>query len=459
MRNVWEELRHNLASGILITLILAVQFGIFFWQGTTVASYFLDTNGDDVANHVVEGYTYYPLMYATSNDEQEEALWNQFSDPDFVGNAAKTYRALHEDPSLHFLAFNSTAISLDFEQMQSRFTTQELLDFFCNSKYQGYYQAGTTDVESLTIPVQFPGMSVGFETHSYCLDYPSLQHFNFQVSQGRLLEEKDFEFNWGQKEIPILVGSAYAAGLQVGDVVDAAVYSGVYQLRVVGILEEHTGILTDQIFIQNGGKPEYLDYTILVPFFNISSAPGDEAEETFASSNYEMALQGMIVLDEDATRADVLRVEKKINQIFVQNGLYPISTSTSPYGLSVFRTESVQTVQVMVGLSVLMGVLSVSGICMSVIAKLNRNLHRYGIEMMNGQSAGTILAAFLLEILLVIAAGMGFAVWNFSDLIAYHRIFLWVILALGLILAAAVSLIFIRRLRKVDIEEIIRRNE
>ena len=79
--------------------------------------------------------------------------------------------------------------------------------------------------------------------------------------------------------------------------------------------------------------------------------------------------------------------------------------------------------------------------------------------MMNGQSAGTILAAFLLEILLVIAAGMGFAVWNFSDLIAYHRIFLWVILALGLILAAAVSLIFIRRLRKVDIEEIIRRNE
>ena len=100
-----------------------------------------------------------------------------------------------------------------------------------------------------------------------------------------------------------------------------------------------------------------------------------------------------------------------------------------------------------------------SGICISVTAKLNRNLHRYGIEIMNGQSTGTILAAFLLEILLIIAAAMGLAVWQFMDMIRYNLVFLWMILGFGLLAAAVTSLIFIRKLRTVDIEEIIRREE
>ena len=78
---------------------------------------------------------------------------------------------------------------------------------------------------------------------------------------------------------------------------------------------------------------------------------------------------------------------------------------------------------------------------------------------MNGQSTGTILAAFLLEILLIIAAAMGLAVWQFMDMIRYNLVFLWMILGFGLLAAAVTSLIFIRKLRTVDIEEIIRREE
>ena len=96
---------------------------------------------------------------------------------------------------------------------------------------------------------------------------------------------------------------------------------------------------------------------------------------------------------------------------------------------------------------------------MSIIAKLNRNLKRYGIELMNGQSAGMILAAFLLEILLVIAAAMMFTVWKFMDLIQLNPVFLLVILALALFSVLIVSAIFIRKLLKVDIEEIIRSEE
>ena len=44
-------------------------------------------------------------------------------------------------------------------------------------------------------------------------------------------------------------------------------------------------------------------------------------------------------------------------------------------------------------------------------------------------------------------------------MIRYNLVFLWMILGFGLLAAAVTSLIFIRKLRTVDIEEIIRREE
>ena len=115
--------------------------------------------------------------------------------------------------------------------------------------------------------------------------------------------------------------------------------------------------------------------------------------------------------------------------------------------------------RILLGAGILMGVLSISGICMSVIAKLNRNMHRYGIEIMNGQSLRPIMGAFLLEILLVIAAGMAFNVWKFSDMMQWNLMFLWVILGMALLAVLIVSAVFTRKLMKVDIEEIIRSEE
>ena len=78
---------------------------------------------------------------------------------------------------------------------------------------------------------------------------------------------------------------------------------------------------------------------------------------------------------------------------------------------------------------------------------------------MNGQSVSPIMAAFLLEILLIIAAAMLFTIWRFSNLIMLNMRFLWVILALALLSVVIVSAVFTRKLLKVDIEEIVRSEE
>lgn len=460
MRKVWEELKHNLSGGVLVTLVLIAQFAVFFWQGTLIASYFADTSTQSLSLSVQGDYAYYQLSYSTSNEEDEDALWGQSSDPNFVSNAAETYRKVHEDPDLHYMAFGTSNLFVSFDDMNERFTLQELMNLHTNSDENLYHQtdAETVPLESLTVPVQNGEWTSGFPPQIYRLDQAAAEHFQLRVSEGRMLEKQDYQFRWDQGSIPILVGSAYASGFKPGDRIRADLYGIPYQFQVIGILEENTGIITDKYFSERG-VPLSLDHAMIVPYLYIQDIPENEDQEFFTSANYEEGLQGMVVLDAEAPRSELLRIEKKICGVFLQNGLYPITTSASPYGVLLFKTESQKTMQILVGASVLMGVMSISGICISVTAKLNRNLHRYGIEIMNGQSTGTILAAFLLEILLIIAAAMGLAAWQFMDMIRYNLVFLWMILGFGLLAAAVTSLVFIRKLRTVDIEEIIRREE
>lgn len=461
MRNVWEELKHNLSGSVLVTLVLIAQFAVFFWQGTLIASYFADTSTESLSNSVQGDYAYYHLAYSINNEEEEEALWGQSSDPNFVSNAAETYRKVHEDPDLHYMAFGTSNLFVSFDDMNERFTLQELMNLHTNSDENLYHQtdAETVPLESLTVPVQNGEWTSGFPPQIYRLDQAAAEHFQLRVSEGRMLEEQDYQFRWDQGSIPILVGSAYASGFKPGDRIRADLYGIPYQFQVIGILEKNTGIITDKYFSEMG-VPLSLDHAILMPYFNIEESPRNSKEEFLARANYDEAFMGgIVVLDAEAPRSELLRIEKKICDVFLRNGLYPVTTAASPYGVSLFKTESQKTMQILVGASVLMGVMSISGICISVTAKLNRNLHRYGIEIMNGQSTGTILAAFLLEILLIIAAAMGLAVWQILDMIRYNLVFLWMILGFGLLAAAVTSLIFIRKLRTVDIEEIIRREE
>ena len=70
MRNVWEELKHNLSGSVLVTLVLIAQFAVFFWQGTLIASYFADTSTESLSLSVQGDYAYYQLDYAIISEEK-----------------------------------------------------------------------------------------------------------------------------------------------------------------------------------------------------------------------------------------------------------------------------------------------------------------------------------------------------------------------------------------------------
>lgn len=443
-----EELIYNLRKGIFVNLILAVQFAVFFWQGTMLSTYFLEMSVDSGGLDSVPGdYAYYSLSVSIANEDDEAYIRTQSSNPDYTGNLAKAIDEIYADTDLHYMAFGYGGVTLPvyYDDIQDRFQGSEQL------------LAG----EPFPSPLGDGGMLCEF-ANSWQFDRNSMEHFDFQVSEGRLLNEDDFIFDLDETEIPVLAGSEFAAALDVDDTLETHISGYRTRFRVVGILKEGTSVLTDQIFStgEEGGLVRTLDNAFLVPYLEIRGTPRTEEEAFFIRCNYEGNMQdGMIVVDADTPRSAVSGIEKRLCEIFTKYGLYPVTTVGGTYGMDIFKTESRSTMQILLGAGILMGVLSISGICMSVIAKLNRNMHRYGIEIMNGQSLRPVMGAFLLEILLVIAAGMAFNVWKFSDMMQWNRMFLWVILGMALLAVLIVSAVFAGKLMKVDIEEIIRSEE
>ena len=341
--------------------------------------------------------------------------------------------------------------------MSQRFEDSELLDFLSQSEYPGYYDQSETELMDVMATYAIGNIASVFSGQGLRMDENAMERFGLKASEGSLFRKEDFVFQKGKKEIPVLLGNAFSGKYHPGETLNGYLF-GEFQLRIVGILEENTTVLTERLQNYETNEPEQLDHSVIAPYFYMG-APGTAEEQTFAINNYQEGINGTIVLPLDASRSEINRTAKQVSSIFNQNGLQPQMITGPSYGVVLFQQESEQTMRIFLGASAVMAVLAVSGICMSMIAKLNRNLQRYGIEMMNGQSTGTILAAFLLEMALVIGAGLLLTVWQFMTLIRNYTGFFLVTLALAGFSAAVVSLVFIRKLRAVDIEEIIRREE
>ena len=459
MKNIVEELWHNLKSGVFVNLILIVLFTLFFWQGTAISSYFVDIPMGSSGSRQADGL-YYQLSYHYMGDNSREdfnATLQQLDDPDSISALDRIYRDLHEKLGNKYFNINSTDLKLDYGELSQRFEDSELLDFLSQSEYPGYYDQSETELMDVMATYAIGNIASVFSGQGLRMDENAMERFGLKASEGSLFRKEDFVFQKGQEEIPVLLGNAFSGKYHPGETLNGYLF-GDFQLRIVGILEENTTVLTDTVRNYETNGPKQLDHSVIAPYFYMG-APETEEEQTFAINNYQEGINGTIVLPLDVSRSEINRTAKQVSSIFNQNGLQPQMISGTSYGVVLFQQESEQTMRIFLGASAVMAVLAVSGICMSMIAKLNRNLQRYGIEMMNGQSTGTILAAFLLEMALVIGAGLLLTVWQFMPQIRNHMGFFLVTLALAGFSAAVVSLVFIRKLRAVDIEEIIRREE
>lgn len=458
MKNVLSELWHNIKNGAPVNFILIAQLVLFFWMSTVISSYFLDMPTTFYSNNLQENAAYYSLFFMPSDDEEYGELMNVPRDPEYVSNLGKTYREIQEELGEHYIAVKNADLKLDYEELSQVFSDEELLDFYTSSRYPGYYDPSQVSLKEIMPMYMIGGIGRVFAGHNSRINQSVISHFDFQVKEGRLFDDDDFVFHKGQKEIPVLLGNAFNGKYRPGDILHGYLYTDMFDLKVIGILEENTVIATDQI-LETDGRPNTLDHSVVFPYFFINDVPETEAEKTFAMINYEEALMGTVTTDLATPRSKINSIGKRINNIFVKNGLFPISMIGSSYGVKLFKHESEQTMQIFLVASIIMGIMGISGICMSMITKINTNLQRYAIEIMNGQSILTLTAAFLAEVVLIVGVSMSITIWMFFELIADRLLFLTVIVALSVGSMLIVAMVVIRKLLKIDIEEIIRSEE
>lgn len=458
MKNVLSELWYNIKNGASVNFILIAQLVLFFWMSTVISSYFLDMPTTLYSNNLQENAVYYSLFYMPSDDEEYKEMGNVHRDPEYVSNLDKAYREIQEELGEHYLAVKNVDLKLDYGELSRVFTDGELLDFHTTSRYSGYYDPSQVSLEEI-MPMYFMGnISRVFDGHTFRINQSVISHFNFQAKEGRMLDEDDFVFHKGQKEIPVLLGSAFSGKYRPGDILQGYLYTDTFDLKVIGILEKNTVIATDQM-LETDGRPNTLDYSVVFPYFFINDIPETEAEKTFAMNNYEEALTGTVTADLATPRSEINSISKRLNNIFVRNGLFPISMIGSSYGVQLFKQESEQTMQIFLVASIIMGIMGISGICMSMITKINTNLQRYAIEIMNGQSILTLTAAVLAEVVLIVGVSMSITIGMFFHLIVKRLLFLAVIVVLSVASMLIVALVVIKKLMKIDIEEIIRSEE
>ena len=109
MKNIVEELWHNLKSGVFVNLILIVLFTLFFWQGTAISSYFVDIPMGSSGSRQADGL-YYQLSYHYMGDNSREdfnATLQQLDDLDSISALDRIYRDLHEELGNKYFNINS----------------------------------------------------------------------------------------------------------------------------------------------------------------------------------------------------------------------------------------------------------------------------------------------------------------------------------------------------------------
>ena len=139
-----------------------------------------------------------------------------------------------------------------------------------------------------------------------------------QLDKGRKFNKKDFIYNFEQKTFPVVLGNEYEKYYKLGETFGI---KGFGKAKITGFLKKNAEFISDRTLEQRGGNKSLLDYYIIMPIFDIKDDAHNSSQKFFMQMNYFNFDNGTIVMSADSSNADVLSVQKKINEILRDNHL------------------------------------------------------------------------------------------------------------------------------------------
>lgn len=432
----------------VMNFVLVLQFACFFWLFCQIITYYVNINTETWVQNAKNGYQYYTLY---ENWDEEDIG----DDPMMVENIKKALQQVKSQPNFTYMAVNKEEDGIvSTEMLKKHFGEENYDDFLYMSQYPGYYSQtsqGKPEVQDID---GVPSIQL-----SLCrMDENAVQHYIKKVSSGRVFQEKDYKLQIHHKKVPVLLGAAYKKYFKVGDTFKLQLTREV-EAEVIGILPENTQYISDSTTEQRGYQITTLDYKIILPYFDVDGEAVSKEDEIFLEENYYNYLQGTLVFEENVNDATILKAQEKINEIYLANHLYTVSTINATEGLKLFMKETRQSVNIIMFLLMIMAGFGVFSMCISLINKLNQNLNRYAIEIMNGQKLTRIIGSYVLEITVIMVIAAIITGYLMIRFILANIQFLMILLVIMLLVIIPCVLVLYIKFKMLNVEELLCRKD
>lgn len=428
----------------LINLMLVGQFACFFWLFCQVITYYVNVNTESWVVNAKNGYQYYTLQENWDGEDIGE-------DPMSISNIKAAIKEVKKQPEFTYMATNLDSMGpVKKGTIKEHFGNKRLDDYLYLSLYPGYYKEHPETREQYESMLEGDTVSL-----SLCwMDENAINHYVKRAAKGRLFDKKDYNIRVDTKEVPIMLGNAYMDFFEVGDSFTLSLTKEV-TAKVIGFLPKNTKFISDSTMEEKGYQVKNLDYKIIIPYFNIEGEAKNSEEKMFLQENYYNYLQGTLLFDDDVKQSVIMRAQSKVNEIYVSHSLYTVATANATIGVKMFLKETRQSVNIIMTLLLIMAVFGMISLCISLINKLNQNMERYGIELLNGKSIGKIVRDYVLEIVVL----MGIAALITAYKMRYYIIenVQFAVMLSGILMMVFVPCIVIIfvKISRIDVEDLL----
>ncbi|MGL6184388.1 MAG: FtsX-like permease family protein [Clostridium chrysemydis] len=281
-----------------------------------------------------------------------------------------------------------------------------------------------------------------------------INNYDIKVVQGRTLNENDFNLNWNEVEIPILIGNAYVDKLNVGDIVTSnlrykfneAKNSMIkVKFKVVGIMEHNSipTILAKSDFLEN---VVYSDYTVVIPsindFFMLSPGVALGDQGVYIESNNIEEFERAISSELDSENM-------KIN-------LYSLKSDYD--GIMKELSKNIIN-SVLLGFTLLL--LSLIGITVILLGELQRRKREFGIRLGCGATLSDLCKEIIFEVMYMMIFSSILSVVLMclrnigkNNFMSYQLVLVNIILIT--IFTFIISIIPVLKIKKMNVVELIR---
>lgn len=292
---------------------------------------------------------------------------------------------------------------------------------------------------------------------AFQLDQNAVDHFDVKVQDGRLFKPQEYILSSFSDEIPLLMGYNYIGRYDLNEVLKISFSSFVFNARVVGFLEKGNTVDFLGTFASETATST-LDNSIISPSFKLDFKSYEINLDFFTGLyNMEKLYHGSgVIIPTDTTPKELLSYQTQVKDICLNNGVSPLLFAEPTLGFLYFIKETDSTVKLLMGISIVMVLLDLLILYLFFISKISRNMRRYAILVMNGCSIKSIILACVLEAMFLVFLPVCIISIIYLRQIAGNLMYILLILCVAAVLIAIISGFICLKIRKLNIESLIR---